>query len=626
MTAPTIALSIPELDGADTLTVALALAACGIYVGPSLRGEKYIGSVLGKDWQYKTSRDPKVITGWFAGTDYDLCIHCGRSGLVVLDVDRPGEVPADWQPHLDKAPYQPTRPDTPRRGHYIFAMPPGRMIGNPVFPWGEVRGLNGLIVVFPSHHVDGGRYGPWLRTGVVPVLHDVIAKTMPDATDAEDAATDAQVDAFLAAHTAATRPEVLDGLTKALKNKFAAKLSRHGSTVPVLVGALKESRAGYYPAMAAYDAIRPMFLNEVSKPPTSKHQNPARTGKTAANEFYGILAWAVGQANAADLDEVRARVEDKMPDNNAWIHNVSGNGQADPAPVAAPPIALDAALAVFKKWLHIDDPAPVLAVAAAVIANLAAGEPVWLLIVGPPSGGKTEILSPAWTWTNIVPAATITEAALLSGTAKRDRAKNATGGLLRQIGDFGILLAKDFTSVLSPEPRHRQSRDGGAARSLRRPLGPPGRHRRRRVLHWHGKCGFIGGVTPSYDRYSIIVNTLGDRYLLLRMPEVNAAKQAQAALAAAQHEQVDAHRARRQPCADSSQVPTSAAVTADLTEDDVGRLVALAIFAARARTAVERDGYTRELQVTAQGRRTGAARQRDAAALRRARRARCRRR
>ena len=185
----------------------------------------------------------------------------------------------------------------------------------------------------------------------------------------------------------------------------------------------------------------------------------------------------------------------------------------------------------------MDDTAPILTVAAAVVANLADGDPVWLLIVGPPSGGKTEILSSCAALPYMVSAATITEAALLSGTAKRDRAKDATGGLLRQIGDFGILLAKDFTSVLS-QNRDTAKQAMAAMREIYdgrwdRPVGADGG----RVLHWHGKCGFVGGVTPSYDRYGSIVNTLGDRYLLLRLPEVDAAKQARAALAQAEHEQ-----------------------------------------------------------------------------------------
>jgi Bifunctional DNA primase/polymerase, N-terminal len=335
VSAPTVTLSIPELaDDIDTLTAALFLAANGIYVGPAIRGTKNPGSILGKGWQHKTSRDPKQIAAWFAGTDHDLFIHCGRSGLVVLDVDDPDELPSDpdklpgdWRCHLDAAPYQPTRPDTPGRGHYVFAMPASRAIGNPAYPWGEVRGLNGVIMVFPSHHKDGGRYGPWQRRGVVPVLPDEIAQTFPDAptvTDpvtgavtsaAVDAATDAQVDAFLAEHTDASRPEILAGWPKALTNKFAAKLSRHMSTLSVLTGAMKEARAGYFSAMAGYDVIRPMFLEAVAKPPASDKQNAPRNGQVASLEFYGILAWAVAQANAADLDEVRERTEAKMPDH-----------------------------------------------------------------------------------------------------------------------------------------------------------------------------------------------------------------------------------------------------------------------------------------------------------------------
>ncbi len=85
MSAPTITLSIPNLpDGVDNLTAALAYAAAGIYVVPVLRGTKNPGSILGKRWQTQSSRDPKQITAWFAGTDHDVALHCGRSGSVVL--------------------------------------------------------------------------------------------------------------------------------------------------------------------------------------------------------------------------------------------------------------------------------------------------------------------------------------------------------------------------------------------------------------------------------------------------------------------------------------------------------------------------------------------------------------
>ncbi len=242
--------------------------------------------------------------------------------------------------------------------------------------------------------------------------------------------------------------------------------------------------------------IKALFLTEVAKEPISDKQKAPRNGAVALSEFNGILAWAVAQALAANLDEVRARVEEMF------------GSQPPPEPKPVPPVPLHDALTVFKKWLHMDDTAPVIAVAATVVANLAAGDPVWFLLIGPPSGGKTEILSACLNLNYIVPAATITEAALLSGTAKRERAQNATGGLMRQIGDFGILLAKDFTSVLSQNMDTAKA----AMAAMRevfdgrwdRPVGAEGG----RVLHWVGKCGFIGGATPSYDRYGAVVNAL----------------------------------------------------------------------------------------------------------------------
>ena len=41
------------------------------------------------------------------------------------------------------------------------------------------------------------------------------------------------------------------------------------------------------------------------------------------------------------------------------------------------------------------------------------------------------------------------EAALLSGTPAKSRAKDASGGLLRKISGSGVLVVKDFTSILS---------------------------------------------------------------------------------------------------------------------------------------------------------------------------------
>jgi hypothetical protein len=326
-------LCVPEITpDMDMLTAALAYANAGWYVLPAKRGTKHPGSVVGNDWQRKSSRDPKQIAAWFAGTDHDIALHCGRSGAVVFDVDDPDKLPDVLRKHLDAAPFQSTRPDTPGRGHYLFLQPPGRTIGNGTGrlgpAWGEVRGLNGVIIAAPSFHAEGGEYRWAPMNRPVPVLPNELAELLDDTTPAEDAATDAQVAKFLKTHKGAERPGILAGWVTALQQHFETG-SRHNGAVSVTTGAAKEARAGYFPAQVAFDTLRPMFITTATRPPTgNEHQ---RTEAEAIGEWNSIIAWAVAQANAADLDEVRARVDDKMPNNTEWENNTGakpGNERA----------------------------------------------------------------------------------------------------------------------------------------------------------------------------------------------------------------------------------------------------------------------------------------------------------
>jgi hypothetical protein len=149
--------------------------------------------------------------------------------------------------------------------------------------------------------------------------------------------------------------------------------------------------------------------------------------------------------------------------------------------------ALTECVATFQRWQHMPDPSPLYVVLATVAANQAPGDPVWLLLVGPPGSAKTELLAPLVVLPNVHSAATLTEASLLSGTPKRDQAKDAKGGLLREIGEYGIVVAKDFGSVLS---MHRDTRAAtlSALRevydgSWTRHVGTDGGKR----LHWQGR-------------------------------------------------------------------------------------------------------------------------------------------
>ena len=113
---------------------------------------------------------------------------------------------------------------------------------------------------------------------------------------------------------------------------------------------------------------------------------------------------------------------------------------------------IEETLEVFKRWLLLDDVTPILAVLGAVAANYLEGDPVWLGVVGPPSSAKTEILNSTSLLPKVFQVATFTPAALLSGTPTKQRDKNARGGLLCEVGEFGILALKDFGSILTLRP------------------------------------------------------------------------------------------------------------------------------------------------------------------------------
>lgn len=250
----------------------------------------------------------------------------------------------------------------------------------------------------------------------------------------------------------------------------------------------------------------------------------------------------------------------------------------------------------FRLWLHLPDAGALYVALATVAANRAEGDPVWLLMVAPPGGGKTEIIQPLARLPDVHPAATLTEAALLSGTPKRDRGKEAKGGLLREIGDFGIVLHKDFGSVLS---MNRESRAAVLAAlrevydgSWTRHVGTDGG----RTLSWSGKVGLVAGCTPSIDSHHAVIGAMGERFILYRLPPTDADSQVRRALA-----HVGREATMRAELADAVEAVLGDVQTGWLANEadaeTTERLVKIATLAVRCRSAVERDGYTREVQL-----------------------------
>jgi hypothetical protein len=172
----------------------------------------------------------------------------------------------------------------------------------------------------------------------------------------------------------------------------------------------------------------------------------------------------------------------------------------------------------FRKWLgaEYDLDAITVTLAAAAVERLD-GVPLWLLLVSGSGNAKTETVQALAGAGAIVTSTITSDGALLSGSPKRDKAKDATGGLLRVLGPHGLLVIKDVTSLLS---MNRDTR-GTVLAALReihdgrwqRNVGADGG----RTLTWEGRITIVGAVTTAWDRAHDVISSMGDRFVTLRM-------------------------------------------------------------------------------------------------------------
>lgn len=190
--------------------------------------------------------------------------------------------------------------------------------------------------------------------------------------------------------------------------------------------------------------------------------------------------------------------------------------QAAQRPTAV--VTLDEAHATFRRWLGADYDTDALdAVLAAAAVERLDGDPLWLLLVSGSGNAKTETVQ-ALVGGGATMTSTISSAgALLSATSRKERANDATGGLLRQLGDRGVLVVKDVTSILSMSrdmrgevlAALREVYDGSWSRSVGTDGG--------RTLEWTGRLAVVGAVTTAWDQAHSVIASMGDRFVLVRM-------------------------------------------------------------------------------------------------------------
>ena len=189
------------------------------------------------------------------------------------------------------------------------------------------------------------------------------------------------------------------------------------------------------------------------------------------------------------------------------------------------------------------------------------------------------------------------EGALISATSKKDASKQATGGLLRKIGDRGVLVIKDFTSILS---MNRDSRAAVLA-ALRevydgrweRNVGTDGGQ----SLGWEGRIVLIGAVTTAYDSAHAVIASMGDRFALVRVDSNLGRLQAgrQALQNVGREEQM-----RQELAAAAGDLLSSCRPELAILDDQaMTELLGAANLVTLSRTAVERDNHGNVLEAHA---------------------------
>ena len=109
------------------------------------------------------------------------------------------------------------------------------------------------------------------------------------------------------------------------------------------------------------------------------------------------------------------------------------------------PPSLDELKGVFKKWLFLNDTDAIETIMAVHLSQIIDGPPIWMFLVAPPGGAKTEIIGSLFLCDQTYMTSSLTPHALISGA----NFKNMPDPSLIPRLDGRVMVVKDFTSILS---------------------------------------------------------------------------------------------------------------------------------------------------------------------------------
>jgi hypothetical protein len=448
-------------------------------------------------------RFPKAMIGVRTGPE---------TGIFVVDLDRDRDRDLDGIAAFRELQNGGTLPETitvqtPRGGEHLwFRWVDG--ISNStskLAPGVDVRGAGGYVIAPPSRRADGTEY---------QFLVD------------QDAPADAPqwlLDRLLPKKPKAERPKTNGAAASDTDDNYArAALERECAAVASARPGKRNgtlNRAAFNLGQLIASGL--LIRSEVETRLFSAAKSCGLVKDDGRKQVLATITSGI-DAGMGKPRERKARANTKARTQAAPHQADKDEGDPRPDPAAAPaphpPCSLAEVHKVFDKWFGpLFDMATLDAVLAVTAAARLGGDAAWLLVISGSGNAKTETVSSvgALPGTHIV-STIASQGALLSATSKKSRAKGATGGLLRKIGDHGVLIIKDFTSLLSTDHRTRlpimaalrEIHDGRWDRNVGADGG--------QTLTWTGHVCVVGACTTAWDQAHSVVATMGDRFVLIR--------------------------------------------------------------------------------------------------------------
>ena len=244
----------------------------------------------------------------------------------------------------------------------------------------------------------------------------------------------------------------------------------------------------------------------------------------------------------------------------------------------------------IEKYQYFEDTNIIdISLASIIATRLELGDPIWLVIIGASSGGKSQILRPlALTDEKFLHRVDdLTENTFLSGMNLG--AGNGSPSLLHRIGKKGMIVISDLTVLFSKASENRATilsqfrmlYDGEMNKFAGTSATP---------ISWKGYLGIIAGSTPTIYSHFEEVADMGERFIYYRMKDYNPEKATRLAMGRKLYgKQLDDKLSELYADYIKDVVKGAGTEPIELSDSVKDRILSIAQFAERVRTPVHLD-------------------------------------